>query len=84
MQLLDVTIVEFHFFPGVKGPSIRAMVQFHFDEVREPVISWVELQPQEAQKLVNIARLIEHRLKSGEYPVPEEVKRQIGFRKPEP
>jgi hypothetical protein len=82
MAPTDVSVVDFHFYPGIKRPEVKAMVQFTFEETTNPQIVWVELTEEEAQYIVTIARMVENRLITGESPIPETepTKRSIGFR----
>ena len=83
MKLVDIAVLDFHFYPGIKGPTIKAMAQFTFDELDETPITWVDLMADEIEGITIVARLVEHRFLSGETPIPTETKRQLGFVTPD-
>ena len=80
MKLQDVAVVDFNFMPGIKGPTVKAMAQFTLEGVHEPQIAWVELTEEEIKAIVAVARVVEHRLVSGESPLPEPVRERLGFK----
>ncbi len=82
IELKDVAIIDFNFMPGLKGPEIKAMAQFLFEGIEHAQIVWIELLPKEQEILTQVARMIEHRFLAKETPLPEPVKRQIGFEIP--
>ena len=69
MRLADVAISSFNFSPGLKGPTVRALAQFTFDEFQQPQIVWIDLGPAEVQAIVSVARAVEHRFLAGETPL---------------
>ena len=75
MELKDVNVIDYRLFPELRGPFVKAMAQFVFDETDCPQIAWIDLTPQEAQAIVAISRVIERRFLSHETPVPEEAER---------
>jgi hypothetical protein len=78
----DVSVIDFHFYPGIKGPEVKAMAQFTYEQTHSPQIVTVDLTEEEVQYVVAIARMVENRLLSGESPIPETEppKRSMGFR----
>ena len=81
MNPKDVAIVDFNFFPGIKGPTVKAMAHFTFEGVEKPQIAWVELKQDEIAAVVAVEGLVEHRLLTGESPLPEPIQKgKLGFR----
>jgi hypothetical protein len=79
MELKDVAITSFEFSPGLKGPEVRALAKFAFDQADKPQFIWVDLKPEEQRALISVARAIEQRFLTKETPIPQKAKPSIGF-----
>jgi hypothetical protein len=79
VELKDVAVTSFNFYPRLKGPVVQAIVQFTFDEFDTPQITSIDLTPEEREIVLIAARTVEDRFLSKETPIPEEVKSPLGF-----
>jgi hypothetical protein len=73
-KVKDVAVTQVVYDFGIKRPEVRALVMFMHEDTDEYSYAWVNLESDEADTGIRLARAIENRLLSGETPIPEEAR----------